>query len=61
MLCRLELVASSVSDSEYAYRLSELYNSPEFKSAASVQTWFEKKWLPQHKVVMIKSTNWLVC
>ncbi len=50
LLIRLEVIAKSSTDEEYADNLSVLTQSSEWQEDPALQQWLAKKWFPHYKV-----------
>lgn len=54
--CRLNQIATSLTDSEYKKAVDDLKNSHQWRENQLFQNWISKQWLPHAKVVPISAT-----
>lgn len=57
VLKMLHTVAHAQSAPGYEAAVKALHQSEEWKTAPLLQTWFNKKWLPNHKVLFSNCWN----
>lgn len=61
VLFRLEKIAKSSTDEEYASNVNALTASAEWQDDASIQSWMVNKWFPHYKVLNLLALIVCVC